>query len=61
MNACGPRCGYCGRCTDRQGDEPHARVRGLCGPCGKLLAHPKKDADGVIRCEQCRETARRTA
>lgn len=61
MNACGPGCGWCGRCTDRQGDEPAVKVRGVCGPCGTPLAHPKKDTDGVVRCERCRVTMRRTA
>lgn len=40
MNACSAACGYCGRCTDRGGDEPsrvaYRCVQPGCGWKGRL-------------------------
>lgn len=62
MSACSSACGWCGRCTRYGWEESSSpKWRAVCDDCGRLLVHPKRDADGKVRCYDCGIKARRSA
>ena len=50
MNACGPHCGYCGRCTMGE-----AIVRIVCEGCGRTFhLHPDEVQESAdLLCDSC--------
>lgn len=50
MNACSPRCGWCGRCEDDTTFTPPAHDYLWCDRCGKDAIHPVQLAGVGIAC-----------
>lgn len=39
MNACGPRCGWCGACDDGVRESPSQSYSARCEHCGQTIVH----------------------